>query len=398
MKRLTFITCLCLLCLNVTARTEKTITVDGNERSYVFYYPTGRATSELTQLVVALHGLGQTPDAFITPEAAQSLCDNYGMALLLPVAMPEQDNEIINAVNFFGADYPALKNGLNAVWGAGVSVSVNDLNLGGYASLLPLILPNISAAGKLVLNKDIDDISFINAAISDCAVGYNLKDEIYLAGGSLGGAMTYKYAFSNESKASKIAVISGFIGHEVDYPTSINYPIMVINSQTDELISYNGSVFNDPIEDIVDELVAKNPHGAPTTSTIGSGEGQINVYDYTEEPEVLFYSVTKAQHNMSDVQNINIYEEVWDFFNDATSAIGEFTAQTTGLKIWPNPARDFISTNICGHYTIYDMAGRPVMKGTTDRQPVNVANLAKGQYIVKMTAGQNLYRATLIKQ
>ncbi|MBP5318792.1 MAG: hypothetical protein J6Y77_05265 [Paludibacteraceae bacterium] len=398
MKKLILCSLLLLTSLCVWARTEKTITVDGHDRSYVFYYPTGRAASEPTQLVVALHGLGQTPDDFVAPETAQALCDQYGMALLLPLALPEQDNEIITAAPYLSAQYPTLSDGLTSVWGAGVSVSLSDLDLGSIAGLIRYFLPNIYAAGKFELNKDVDDISFINAAINDCAAGYNLSSDIYMAGGSLGGAMTYRYAFSNASKASKIAVISGFVGKEVSYPASIDYPVMVIHSQTDELITYSGSAFNEPITDIVDKLVGKNPHGSPVESTIGDSDSIIYVFNYTDDPQVLFYSVIAAKHNMSDVRYINLYEEVWDFFAGSPSAIAENKGDNANWRIWPNPARNQVNSNLEGDFTVFDLAGRAVLSGNT-AQGICVAGLNGVQYLLLIrTADNRCYRTMLIKQ
>jgi Secretion system C-terminal sorting domain len=61
----------------------------------------------------------------------------------------------------------------------------------------------------------------------------------------------------------------------------------------------------------------------------------------------------------------------------------------SGLKVYPNPAKDFLyitsDNNTTKQVEVYDVLGKVVINTKTTNTPVNVANLNRGVYVVKIT-------------
>lgn len=76
-------------------------------------------------------------------------------------------------------------------------------------------------------------------------------------------------------------------------------------------------------------------------------------------------------------------------------ALGNFTLSNTefqinGLKVYPNPVKDgnlYITSNSSEAKTVgvYDVLGKQVLNAKTSNNAVNVSNLKRGAYIVKIT-------------
>ena len=74
----------------------------------------------------------------------------------------------------------------------------------------------------------------------------------------------------------------------------------------------------------------------------------------------------------------------------------------SGLKIYPNPAKNLLNITSDSFETknveIYNVLGAKVLAATVTNAPVNVANLAKGLYVVKVTeAGKTATRKLVIE-
>ena len=214
MKRITttFLLLLLLLVYNPIFSQTTKIMVDGLEREYLKFTPTG-TSSESSSLMVLLHYLGATATEFSNLCNAQQVADEYNMMILVPQALDEQDETVASAINMAiqFAGYTSLST--TAIWGAGVSIKTADVIPAQYLTLFSLLYPTIAAAGKVEFNKKADDVTFINALINQTKSVHNIDTKnIFVVGGSMGGAMTYKYAYSTASQATAIGVFAGFAG------------------------------------------------------------------------------------------------------------------------------------------------------------------------------------------
>lgn len=92
----------------------------------------------------------------------------------------------------------------------------------------------------------------------------------------------------------------------------------------------------------------------------------------------------------------------YDNFKINDVDLATFEAQQSNiLKIYPNPAKDFVTIENkekIASYSIFSMAGQKVLDGATESR-INVQALPKGQYLVKVTTADNkVYTTKLIKQ
>ena len=91
----------------------------------------------------------------------------------------------------------------------------------------------------------------------------------------------------------------------------------------------------------------------------------------------------------------NIY-----FYKDASASVKN--AELIGLKLYPNPVKNianFSANETIQSVRIYDLTGRMVKQATPNKAnfDMDVANLSKGVYLVKLNAGDKEATAKLIK-
>lgn len=205
----------------------------------------------------------------------------------------------------------------------------------------------------------------------------------------MGGAMAYKYAFSSNPQITAMAIESGFIGNEVN--TSGNFPISTchFHSTDDEIVKFNGTLFNDSIQNIIDMLAAKNNHDAPAEKAISNSAEEDNMtvttYDYTKsgEPRLLFYKITGAEHNLAGIKDINMGTEMWRFFNGEPISNGIDETFESQLTFYPNPAKENIVVSATGDYAIYNLNGELLLFGKIEKgNDISVKKLSKGNYII----------------
>ncbi|MBO6035290.1 MAG: T9SS type A sorting domain-containing protein [Paludibacteraceae bacterium] len=391
-------------------RMAYTTNIDGKVRSYAIYTP----TQLREHVVILLHGMGETYDDY-DRSTMQAFADAHRCALILPQALPEQDEtllELLGVASGFQAELGELKEALaKSAWGANVYVTIDDLctyleisksDLELYVNFLyPQFKPYLQA-GKIQINKDVNDSKFIEYLRVN-----NNRDgacDTNIIGCSLGGAMAYKYAFEDPSKVRKLVDASGFVSKGVEIPSNYNIPTFIIHSKTDEIVPYEGGLFNRPIEDFIGELVQTNTHGTPVIRVInpyGSYDDQVDVRDWTDDPEVLVYKPHKASHSLvNDLANIGIdlYGTIGDFLFDEPSAADEATADASALNIYPNPVENIANVSIDGKYEIFNLAGVMVASGDTENGTIDLSSLIAGRYILMLTGSNDVYRSIIIKK
>ena len=204
-KTITLLSLLTLMAI-LPVYSQTKITVDGLEREYLKFTPSSNST-EPSSLMILLHYLGATASEFAELCNAQAIADCYNIVILVPQALDEQDETVKNAIDMAMkfAGFTSLST--KAVWGAGASIKTSDVVPAEYDAIFNLYFPTLASAGKVEFNKDIDDVKFIDDIINQAKINHNIDEtKIYVVGGSMGGAMTYKYAYSQTSQATAIEI------------------------------------------------------------------------------------------------------------------------------------------------------------------------------------------------
>ncbi|MDN3691999.1 BspA family leucine-rich repeat surface protein [Chryseobacterium tructae] len=70
------------------------------------------------------------------------------------------------------------------------------------------------------------------------------------------------------------------------------------------------------------------------------------------------------------------------------------------VSIYPNPATDiiYIKNTTADHYTILDLTGRVVLKGSMTNEKINIQTLAPGNYLLQLHLKENTQNFKLIKK
>lgn len=394
--------------------TTKTISVDSQNRTYLVYTPASVSKTDTTPLILFMHPNGMTASQFATAFNIQSVSDMTKSIALVPEALDEQDSDIkslYNSIQAMGISTPGLS--ITNVWGAGVSVSTSVITskLGNMSSLFSMMYPNLAKSGKIQFNKSVNDVNFVNAIINETENSYKIDtSKVFMIGASMGGAMTYKYAYDSSSKIKGAAVICGFIGAEVDTTgKSLNIPICIFHSQADSIVYYKGGTFSGSIPETVASIAARNGCGNYTETdvpNIADDTLSIKRYDYACDTtrRVRFFSIDNATHQkflVSDYKtgpnDIDYYQEVYKFlFGEQNAGSVEETMADANM-IYPNPVKEILHTTRSGFYSIVNAKGQSIKSGWVDNGNIDLSTLAKGSYVFLMKNGNGYFSAKFIK-
>lgn len=402
----------CLASLLLLARvgfsqTEATIAVGKTTRSYVYFMPSNYDASKPVGLFLLLHGSGSTQHYFDTTIANYSTPDTHNIIVICPQALSETNSEVIainNAIKTLGKDTFNITN----IWNSGTTINVEGLIPSEYMAILAFIAPNIAASGKIELNKATDDVLFMNTLITHFKTNYLIDDErVFMAGYSLGGSMCYRYAFSENRQIKAFASIYGYLGKGVDTSKTFQIPFCHFHSKTDEVVPFYGGILNDSISTTIHMLAQKNGQGTPVVSEIENSKADnitVKSYDYNKssQPRVLFFEIDGALHaNILNqtANDIDIFNELWLFFDNEPIQSGLNRHTDNALTIYPNPTLDYITAIKSGNYTLTDITGKVCKKGYIEtNQPISVRNLHKGLYIFTLDSENHSISTKLIIQ
>lgn len=366
----------------------------GKERKFIYYLPKTAQSGDKLPVILFIHGIGAYNTSFYTAQA-QKWADNHHCAVIVPQALPEQDQTLLTLLS---AVNPNFANELRkSAWNANAYIRISDLDTD-TQNYIHANYPQYYDAGKIQINKDLNDVNFIKEAyehlqdILSNEKGIDLDTQkTFVVGLSLGGCMSYNYAFSDVSIAKKLVAMSGFLSKGVSVPSTYNLPTLAFNSKTDDVVLYNGGLINRPAEELINEIVSRNTHSDPTVTIINqelSSTKRITVKDWTEAPEVIFYSINKASHTLDvDLKNmgVDIFSVIGDFLFGDPSAVNETEADKT-LTLYPNPASDVLNINSATEFssaTITNLAGQTFQLPVTENK-MDVTSLAKGLYIIDL--------------
>lgn len=397
--------------LNMNAESKKvTLEVDGYERSYVLYTPSGFDKTHSHSVLMVLHGLNGTSEGYAELCNAQMLSDVNDALVVLPQALEEQDSEIQTALGTMKqlGILPAEME-LKYPWGAGARISVEAMQemAGASAALLPMVMPNVVKRGYGELNEKVDDVKFINQIYADMQKDYNANDSFFVVGASMGGAMAYKYAYAESCKATKICVLNGFVGAGVDtVDKAIDMPALIFHSKADQVVKYEGGMFNGPILPTINTVAAQNGCGAGSQKDVANVKedgNQVVRTDFSceEGKEVVYFESDNAAHTdflNAQTNDVGFFSEMELFFY-GRSFVGcdDYVAEQQ-LSFYPNPVVDMLYTSEDGLFSVKDLMGRTLFSGEMSNGAVDLSSLPAGVYIFSLENGKGVKTARIVKK
>ena len=247
---------------------ERTVTVDGVERSYLLYIPPGIDSLQPVPVVFAFHGAGQEP---ATMQILTELDDvaNSGKFVLV---------------------YPE---GIGLEWNAGGTCC-------GYA-----------------LEKNVDEVAFIREMLSDLETIAQIDTKrIYATGFSNGAALVDHLACEMSDVFAAVASVAGILAYG---PCQPQQPISVlhVHGLADLVLPYEGGgefkIW--PVEEIMSSWAAHN--GCTGTPIV---DNPIKIIKHTVYSScqagtaVELYAVEGGGHAWISKYVYPLSEVIWDFF------------------------------------------------------------------------------------
>ena len=351
-------------CFAMAQTSTGTIEHDGTTRDYILHLPTGYDASVSYPFVYNLHGYTSNAQQQQFYSGMDNTADAGGFIVCYP-------------------------NGIDNSWNVG--------------------LPGGSSA---------DDVSFLLDLVDSLAVDYNINyNRLYSCGMSNGGFMSYKLACEQGDKFAAIASVTGsIVPSQFEECAPIRkMPVMQIHGTADDVVAYNGSGFNAPVEDVVNFWVEQNECNLMadtiaveniSTTDFCTAE-RIEYTDCEEDTEVVFYKIDGGGHTWPDGavtigvtnRDFNASQEIWDFFNrfeleEEPISSNENIVQVTDIQLFPNPvSSEFTLGNLpvdTKQIRVVDAFGKTIIVQNatqTTSQNINVESLAKGLYFV-ITEGE----------
>lgn len=278
-------------------RTKKyTFNFNGINREYLLHLPSGYSSLKNYPLVVALHGFGDHPRFIEQYSGLSRLSDKEKFIVVYPYGSQNKTTQKFS-------------------WNGG------------------------SCCGE-ALNKNIDDVMFINNLVDALSKKYNVDSKkVYLTGFSNGAILTYRIAAQSPEKFAAFAVVAGSIGGKTrtndPYYTIPSpkkpVPILIMHGKKDGSITYLGGqneaknasftsfaestnfwLKNNKAKDkeivsneiFIHEDYKKNPNGE-----------RVEVYTVKESGHVWFGGVMEIKNNLMG-KSISATNIIWDFFKN----------------------------------------------------------------------------------
>jgi polyhydroxybutyrate depolymerase len=265
--------------------TTRSLSVDGQERSYIVHIPTAYNPSEPTPLVLIFHGYGLNAEDMIRITGFNGQADADGFISVYPIG-----------------------SGSKPAWNGG------------------------DCCGEAAI-KGIDDVGFVRALIEDLSRAANIDPKrIYATGFSNGAIMAYRLACELSDQIAAIAPVSATQAIETCNP---GRPIALIHfhGDADQLNPYNGGYASGgrvnfaPVDDTIQFWVEKN--GCPQEAQIDQ-TGSILHASYTpcaQGSAVELYHIVGGEHAWpggesvsaeigAPTTEISATPLIWAFFKD----------------------------------------------------------------------------------
>jgi polyhydroxybutyrate depolymerase len=208
----------------------------------------------------------------------------------------------------------------------------------GISRILPIRTWNAGFCCGQALEKNIDDVGFIEKLIDKLEGEYNIdSNRIYITGHSNGGMMSYRLGSQLSEKIAAIAPVAGSIGgyetneSELWTVSASKYPVSVIaiHGKLDENVPYYGGRGNNTggtrsylsVNESIEFWVINNNCIAFPERNI-SNDGNIIIDSYhggQNLTEVSLVTIINGGHewpgsNNDPIQSLNATNIIWDFF------------------------------------------------------------------------------------
>ena len=169
---------------------ERKLTVDGAERSYLLHIPSGLDSLQPVPIVLAFHGAGAEPSAMDLMTGFNDIAEEAGFIVVYP-------------------------EGLGLTWNAGTCC--------GYA-----------------MQKNVDDIAFVRQMLDDLqkTVQVDVK-RIYATGFSNGGGFAYRLACEMPDTFAAVAPVAGAMLYSPCQPQGL-VSLITVHGLADATVPYEG--------------------------------------------------------------------------------------------------------------------------------------------------------------
>jgi Secretion system C-terminal sorting domain len=261
-----------------------------------------------------------------------------------------------NKVGLIGSNATTPRDINKAFTGAGASTVL-------YYSALINVVDNTQLTTPATSNS-----YFMSLGSSSGASSGNLGGRLAVT--SSNGGANFRFSISNTSSPTTGGTTITYTDSSVDLNFGTTYLVVVKFDKTAALTS--STLWVNP----------SSLGGSEPASTLVNNSGN-STYPAT------FGSINLR--NASATPKVEIDEiKVGLTWADVTSAVLSTQQNAiSGLRVYPNPAKDFLyitsDNNITKQVVVYDVLGKVVINTKTTNTPVNVANLNRGVYVVKIT-------------
>jgi poly(3-hydroxybutyrate) depolymerase len=408
---------------------QKTMPHNGYTRDYLIYVPIGEHPEGI---VITMHGIGQSMTDFVGKFDFRQTADQLNYVLISPQALPEQDSsviEFINKLSILKQELPSVIP-IRALWDCGLRATATIPEAGeGLFALMGIENPLLD----VVLNKNIDDVGFLDKLIRQTLEEYDMPNRnIFVSGTSMGGYMSYQYALthSQDINLSGIIPIVGTHGTEIaGEANEVKVPVCDFSGEQDEEVPYYNGWYEMPVigevkvkievakpkPDVIDFWVNKNGAVAEpavyTYPTSGTKNTTVTKYTYAAtdgKNEVIHYKSDNTDHNYffrkSNGDAMDYFEEITQFIlahaSDGTYPETDIPGVPAENRLfYPNPAQNIIQlTTTKGTVSIHDLMGRKVFSETIRSGQVDVSSIKSGVYIISIQSEGKIQTSKFIKQ
>lgn len=349
--------------------TNETIDVDGVQREFLLYLPTGfDASTETLPLVIIYHGLGGNASQMTTAGFNQ-IADTARIIVMYPEGLP----------NGFG----------QAAWnnGTGASSSANDL---GFTS-------KMMDLAVLQYNAD--------------------NSRLYCTGFSMGSIMSYHLACNMNQRVAAIGCMAGTMATSdiANCVPTYSTPVIHLHGTADPTVPYDSNPL--PTLSLVPETIDfwKNAKSCGTTAdstqianTASDGYTTDRfVYNGCNDDESLeLWRTNGAGHDylFQPVNDLTYGIEVWLFLrkwsHSSPQAAGLEVNQEIEVGIFPNPSNGLITIETSFDFStveLFDLSGKKV-KSVRNTGNVNFdfSGVDAGYYLVKLSNGTEFVSQSII--
>jgi polyhydroxybutyrate depolymerase len=356
MKKLLLIACLFISVSLFAQQTNKTLLVNGVQRSYIQFLPNGfNPQTEHLPTVLILHGINGT-NTDMTAAGFNLIADTARIIVLYPQGV------------------------------------LNDWNMTSWNN------------GTL-LGSTADDLGFMNQLMDSAILGYQGDPtRVYVTGFSMGSIMSYHVACHLNERVAAIGCMAGTMSTPdlTDCNTTYKTPVIHLHGTADGTVPYDSEPL--PSLSLVPETINfwKNVHGCdasadstriPDIAADGITVDRL-VYDNCDPVASLeLWKLNNADHIylQRPINDFTEGVEVWRFFRQWAhtnpAAAGLNDADADAFQVYPNPSTGILSIEAKGadRIQIYNAQGNLVHE--TDIQQglnkVDLKDLGTGIFLIQ---------------